>query len=276
MAELHNNREKKGFFKMLDRDRITGFDGVYNFRDIGGLPARDNRFMKKGLLFRSDSLHVLSTRDMEKIETLKIKTIIDLRTPNERKRKLFKGHNITSESIPIYVEPFKADSSSFKRLIDIVSGKYRKFDLVRFMMDCYLRIALDHCAEINKVMTLISERQNLPAVIHCTGGKDRTGWFSVLIQSIAGAPMDLIYEDYLLSNEFMFKDFERQQRMIKWFTFFQYDLKKARPMLEAREGYLQNALNAVYSRNSTIEEYLEKTCAVPEQVLNRLRSFLLE
>jgi protein-tyrosine phosphatase len=43
-------------------------------------------------------------------------------------------------------------------------------------------------------------------VIHCTAGKDRTGFACALILHALGVPDDVIAEDYLLTNRFYVRD----------------------------------------------------------------------
>ena len=45
-----------------------------------------------------------------------------------------------------------------------------------------------------------------PLVIHCTAGKDRTGFACALILHTLGVPQDVISEDYLLTNRFYRRD----------------------------------------------------------------------
>lgn len=43
-------------------------------------------------------------------------------------------------------------------------------------------------------------------MIHCTGGKDRTGVFAALLLTILGAPLDVVVQDYMLTGEYMASD----------------------------------------------------------------------
>ena len=45
-----------------------------------------------------------------------------------------------------------------------------------------------------------------PLVIHCTAGKDRTGFACALILHALGVPDEMISEDYLLTNRFYRRD----------------------------------------------------------------------
>src|SRR3979411_2448363 len=52
------------------------------------------------------------------------------------------------------------------------------------------------------VRCLLTCSRTAPLVIHCTAGKDRTGFACALILHVLGVPDDLIAEDYLLTNRF--------------------------------------------------------------------------
>lgn len=55
--------------------------------------------------------------------------------------------------------------------------------------------------KIAEVLTDMAENPG-PQLFHCTSGKDRTGWISALLLSIAGVPRETIVQDYLLTNEY--------------------------------------------------------------------------
>jgi len=47
---------------------------------------------------------------------------------------------------------------------------------------------------------LLSDEINLPVLIHCKAGKDRTGIVSAIVQLLVGVPFDVVLEEYLLTN----------------------------------------------------------------------------
>ena len=67
-------------------DRLIPLDGAFNFRDLGGYPAAGGRITRWGTLFRSDTLHELSSSDVDTLRSLGLTTVIDLRTPRELER----------------------------------------------------------------------------------------------------------------------------------------------------------------------------------------------
>ena len=64
-------------------ERRIVLEGAVNFRDQGGYPTENGRFVKWRRLFRSDSLHDLTESDVQTITgTLGLTTIVDLRSIN--------------------------------------------------------------------------------------------------------------------------------------------------------------------------------------------------
>jgi Tyrosine phosphatase family len=68
----------------VDRwDRHVRFEACFNFRDLGRYPAQDGHEVRRGVLYRSDSLHRLSEDDLVTLIRLGVRTVIDLRTSAE-------------------------------------------------------------------------------------------------------------------------------------------------------------------------------------------------
>ncbi len=252
--------------------RTVALDRSHNFRDIGGLPTRFGTSMPSGLFYRSDSLHRLSPKDTWKLQRLGIRSICDLRTPNERKGRIFhipRESGIRVESIPIY--PINEDPTSLRRLMWLLSGRFRDFDFERFMFEFYDRIAFEHPREIRRIVELVSRRHNRPAIIHCTGGKDRTGWISALLQALAGVPRKRILEDYLLTNKNMAAVIEHSGKAIRRYVPFGIRPHSIEPIMEARREYLLRTLDRVSGRYGTIEKYLKHGCGVSSKTIKNLK-----
>jgi len=63
---------------------VSPLDGAYNFRDLGGLPTADGRCVRRGLVYRSDTLQALTPQDVAFLrDTLAIRYVIDLRLSDE-------------------------------------------------------------------------------------------------------------------------------------------------------------------------------------------------
>ena len=57
--------------------------------------------------------------------------------------------------------------------------------------------------EILTALEVLAGPEALPAVFHCTAGKDRTGLLSAILLSLLGIPEETVVADYALSQEAM-------------------------------------------------------------------------
>ena len=57
--------------------------------------------------------------------------------------------------------------------------------------------------EYRKLFLSLADQEMLPALFHCTTGKDRTGWAAAALLTLLGVPKDVVIEDYLRSNEYI-------------------------------------------------------------------------
>ena len=258
-------------------NRIVSFSRSCNFRDIGGIPITTGKYMKQRVLYRSGSLHKLTDEDREKLNELGIKLICDLRTPKERKGKadrLHKNSNTRIASIPIYHLGYKTDPGRLRKYWWFLTTGLKNFDYIQFMKEYYSRIAFNHPNEIRKVLALIADEKNLPALIHCSGGKDRTGWLAAVLQLLLGVSMDLVYDDYILTNKHLEFELYEPGISIILFNLFNMNLKDFQPLIELRIEYLQVTLDMVFSKYRTIETYLLEGCGISLDIINRLKKFL--
>ena len=146
-------------------ERHYPFEGCFNFRDIGGYLNQDGQRVKKGLYFRTGRQDRMTDRDLLKLSELKISTQIDLRKPDEVSDQ-GKGplEAMGAKYINIAVIP-EGGSDQLSRLVGDtgISGK-RYLGYLEFGPTSWLRL-----------FGILADESNLPVVLHCTAGKDRTG-----------------------------------------------------------------------------------------------------
>jgi protein-tyrosine phosphatase len=163
---------------------------AYNFRDVGGLRARDGAEVRSGRLYRSDTLHRIDERDAATLGALGIRTVIDLRRPREiaadgRIPQLagMGWHNLH----PVHRE------WDFGRY-DEVTGA------ARYLADRYLDMVAEGVAGLAGAVRLIADDRHAPVVVHCMAGKDRTGVLVALVLSLLGVDDAVIATDYARSD----------------------------------------------------------------------------
>ena len=89
-----------------------------------------------------------------------------------------------------------------------------------------------------------------PLVIHCTAGKDRTGFACALILHALDVPDDLISEDYLLTNRFYRRDPSASSNDLP------EEVKQVLASVEA--SFLAAAFEAIGADYGTLENYFSE------------------
>lgn len=160
--------------------RHLDLEGVRNFRDVGGYPTSDGRQVRWRTLYRSDSPHRLTERGWRTLRALGLRTVIDLRRPSE-----------------IALAPYTvAHEGVTRRAIPLLDDGATRAP--RSLEEVYRAILLDGRAQLATVLRALGDA--LPAVVHCTAGKDRTGLVIALVLALAGVPDAIIAEEYALTS----------------------------------------------------------------------------
>ena len=180
--------------------RHLSLAGASNFRDLGGYPARDGRTVRWRQIFRSNHLGHLTDDDIAVVRKLGVKSAFDFRGAEERQVALCLMNDITVHSLP--VEP-----TVVAALRSIVAGgtQLSTDHAVEVMRGSYRGYVQQNTPRFRSLFAHLLE-DRAPLVIHCTAGKDRTGFACALILHTLGVSSDVIAEDYLLTNRYYRRD----------------------------------------------------------------------
>lgn len=233
---------------------------LVNFRDVGGLPTVDGRKVRTGRLFRSDGLHVLD--DVEQCELTHrygLETVIDLRSTLEHERF---GALVPVAGGPRLVWLPILDGSALKG-----PTPETRFDLGHM----YDRITTGAGSRIGEVLTVLSRPDTLPAVVYCTGGKDRTGVVVAVVLGLLGVPDDEIVADYARSSGRLRSIFDR------FGDAFEPGELSTVPddFFEAPVAIMRALLEDLRDRFGSLEAYVTTLGMRPDDVV-RLRDLLIE
>ncbi len=255
--------------------RHVPLDGSFNFRDAGGLETRDGRRMKPGILYRSDELSRLSDGDLERLGGLGLRSICDLRAPGERRRR---PDRLPPGGVrPVHV-PFQPPDGDLSRwqFFWLLTMRSRDLDFAAQLHRVYRHVAFACTAQVREIVTWVSAQENLPAVIHCTAGKDRTGYVVALIQLLAGVPREAVVEDYLVTNRLIGSQAKKYLKFLRWMSLFRISPERFQPLLEVRRPYLERVLDEALERHGSVDGYLTGACGVDPRDLARLKQLLVE
>jgi len=174
--------------------------GASNFRDLGGYPGKDGRAVRWRQIFRSNHLGHLTEADIGVLRSLGLKRAFDLRGAEERAAAVCAFEAIAVHSLPI--EPTVV--AELRALLD-AGSPLSSTEAADAMRNSYRSYVRQNTPRFRALFTHLLE-DHVPLVIHCTAGKDRTGFASALILHALGVPDDLIAQDYLLTNRYYRRD----------------------------------------------------------------------
>src|SRR5580698_6271626 len=181
-------------------DRHFNLIGASNFRDLGGYIGKDGRTVRWRHIFRSNHLGHLTEGDVAVLRGLGLKSAFDFRGAEERSSALCAMSDITVHSLP--VEPTVVAALRAR----LANGRaLSPSDGIEVMRESYVGYVRQNTQRYRSLFVHLLE-DSAPLVIHCTAGKDRTGFACALILHALGVSEDVISEDYLLTNRYYRRD----------------------------------------------------------------------
>ena len=260
--------EQSGKAPIIIAERILPFDGINNFRDLGGYRTMDERILKWGQLFRSGHLGTPSQFDQSLLQNLGIKTIIDLRSPQERNKMpdtLFDG--VANMHIPL----FRSDPFMYSHIM------FQRHKLGQRLEDIYTTWVIDGSAkELGHILHIISDPDNLPLLFHCTAGKDRTGITAAILLLALGVSERTAIADYTLSNAAADRFMADYQQPLSLVRFLGIKQEHFYPIIATPPQMMIFTINHIKRKYGSIETYLTHTACVSQEVLQLLKATLLE
>jgi protein-tyrosine phosphatase len=245
-------------------------EGGRNFRDLGGYRTLDGRCVKWGKLYRSGSMAWLTPADYERLSTLAIKTICDLRTGQERMAEPNKW--CEAANIGYWA---REHGHSFGELRKVMVSGLSSPEMARAaMIEGYRRLPFEQAPAHQAIFNRLAAGE-VPLVFNCAAGKDRAGTAAALILSALGVPRETVVDDYVLTDrvvdlEAIFMDRRRKNELTN------QSRGVVTAILKADASYLHAALDAVEEKHGTVAAYLRDTLGITADALFAMRQSLLE
>jgi protein-tyrosine phosphatase len=243
---------------LVAAERLVRFVGAPNFRDLGGYPTASGGWTRWGLVFRSCSLHELTTEDLTAFDALGVRAIYDLRRDEERAKE--------PGPRPVRSLPMP---TRFDGMPDL-SPLRERADGEQWLIDDYHAMVADGGPVFGALLSALAEPDGTPGVFHCAGGKDRTGLSAALLLSWLGVDRETVLDDYELTGRYLAADDTPDvvERMV--------EMGIGRPAAEALLGthrwVLADALDLIDSEYGGVEAYLRGPAGMSSRSLDDLRA----
>ena len=169
------------------------WEGCLNVRDLGGLPTEDGRRTRAGAVVRSDNVRGLTDAGWRALADHGVTRIVDLRWPEELAEDQPRDVDIDVVHVSVlgetYDRDYVAELDAHLASVDDVAEHYAW---------SYVDFLERYRERFGRAFAAVADADGA-VVVHCMGGKDRTGLVSALLLRLAGVGLETIGEDYALS-----------------------------------------------------------------------------
>jgi protein-tyrosine phosphatase len=240
------------------------WEGCLNVRDLGGRPTEDGRRIRHGAVVRSDNIRALTEEGWRALEKHGVARIVDLRWPEEQEDDPPRELEIEVVHVPVlgegYDPEYVAELDEHLRSVDQIADHYAW---------SYLDFLERYRARFGQAIVAVADADGT-VLVHCLGGKDRTGLVSALLLRLAGAGLDTIGLDYAASGPNL------EPRSVEWIAEAQDDVEREKRRLLSdtpAEGIVR-VVEEIERRYGGVAEYL-RAAGVTDAQLGRLRERLV-
>jgi protein-tyrosine phosphatase len=235
------------------------FAGALNFRDIGGYPVAAGGLTRWQAVYRSDSLHYLTNSDLLTFDALGIRAIYDLRRPGELAR--FPGPRAH-----VHLQVVSGDLGSWPA----ASLRTRR-DGEQWLAADYRSMLAGAAPAFGSLLSRLAADRELPAVIHCLAGKDRTGMAVALLLTALGVDRGTVLDDYELSSDY---HAARTPEVVEMFVRLGIGRAAGEGLMSTPRWAMADALRELDQAYGGVERYLLGPAGLTPPALHALRATL--
>ena len=263
---------------LVSRATVRTLRAVPNFRDVGGHQTRDGRRVRTGVLYRSVVLDAATDDDLGALAQLGIRTVFDLRTAAEQERRpdrLPAGARYLA--LDVLADSGEADPATYFELltdpprasVELADGVTERFYLASYRDLVRLPSARAGYAHLHRTLATEGTRAGL---VHCTTGKDRTGWAVASLLLWLGVGPDVVMRDYLVSDAEVRRAY---QPVIDDFVARGGSRDVIEPMMGVKPSYLDEAIETMLADYGSTERYFSEGLGLQDKVTEALRGAFL-
>jgi protein tyrosine/serine phosphatase len=243
--------------QLQPRDLV--WDGCLNVRDLGGLPTRDGHETRLGAVVRADSVRQLSDDGWQALIHHGVRTVVDLRGEHELLEDPPAELPVDVIRVP-FMEADEAELQEMQHELDAAVAAAP--DVATGTRDVYLIFLERFRTNVAAAVRAVGRAAEGGIVIHCVGGKDRTGLLSAFLLHLAGVRDEDIAADYALSEERL------RPRHERWFAAAETEeeLERLRRIAQTPAASMLGVFAELERRYGGVEEYLRGAGVTSEEL----------
>lgn len=256
--------------------RLLNFEGIANFRDLGGYANEQGQQVKWGVLYRSGTFAHSSRADLQGLQQLQLATLIDFRSGGEKEEEpnqLPQPASFTVVEIPTLDEGNKALVGEVMERVE--SGNFDGFDPDQFMLTANRQFATEFTPQFRQFIHTVLDAGGKPVAWHCSAGKDRTGFASAILLRVLGVPQETVMRDYMESKQHALEARKNQLLLLRVFK-GEEAADKLAIMMGVEEAWLRAAFEEIDARWGSFDNYVSEGLQLTDRDIAKLRNQLLE
>ncbi len=180
-----------------------------NTRSLSDLINKEGLHIKNNMLIRSDALNKINEEDIYILKNnYNLKRVIDLRCDNEIKN----NPDVFIEDVKLFFNPILPsqrvgvtkkgnDDEDFKDFIMAIHNNGANSS-IEFMSKVYKEIVTTDFSNnaYSEFLKILLDPVDGATLWHCSAGKDRAGFATILLLYVLDFELDVIINDYLSTN----------------------------------------------------------------------------
>ncbi|SPB17146.1 protein-tyrosine phosphatase [Caballeronia novacaledonica] len=239
---------------------------IENFRDVAGTgdgyPTVDGARLRRGVFYRSGAL-TPGDADAAALARLSLRAVHDLRWLGEA---AMAPDRVPSSAVRETHEIAPIDACAAAPANAATASAWFAERQRQLVTDPVARL------QFGLLLTRLA-RVSGAQVIHGTAGKDRTGWAAALLLSIANVPLDVIIQDYLLTNTAAQTQIDA--RMKAHAARLGTDTQTVAPLYQAQSATIEAAFDEMHREYGTLSRYLAQGLSMNSADVSMLRAKMI-
>jgi len=258
-------------------DRIIDIEGVRNARDLGGLSGGCGRPVREGMIFRSGRLAGITEAGIAELRSRNITAVVDMRSDDEAaKHPDPEIEGVVFHRISV-LDPSENMRASFGRPAGAVSEEEALVRLLESgfsMSGIYTgfveqEFAMKGMAEAIRI--ILNHPEGEAVLIHCNGGKDRTGTLTLFIYTLLGVDMEDILEDFEMSNDAYTDQIEYLQQFAASMTDDRRVIDEMKDIAGVTRKNMEMALELMTEHYGSVTGYIRNGLGITDEEAGRMR-----
>ena len=248
----------------MQPERTLIWDGCVNVRDLGGHPTEDGRTTRFGAVVRADSVRALSDAGWDALLAYGVSRIVDLRLRSELALDPPRELDVEVVHVPL----LQIDDEEWAEIDAIFDAQPDAAGSTRAV---YLEFLERRRPQFAQAFAAVADAPEGTVVVHCQGGKDRTGLVVALLLRVVGVDVEAIVADYALSGPNL------SERTSAWVaeTDDELERERRRRIGSAPAEAMVAVLKELERRYGSVREYLD-AAGVDQATVDKVRTRLVE